>query len=81
MNSTSVVTALVDTNILVYRFDRRYPTKQAQATEALRHGIENDSIRLPHQAIVEFVAAVTRAKTSDGFPLLSPGEARREVVS
>ncbi len=71
--------SLIDTNVLVYRFDARYPEKQAIATEALRRGIEDESLRLPHQAIVEFVAAVTRVKASDGLPLLSPEDARREA--
>ena len=31
--------ALVDTNVLVYRFDPRFPTKQRAATELLREGI------------------------------------------
>lgn len=51
---------LVDTNILVYRFDDRFREKQKIAVEILRRGIIEDSVRLPHQAIVEFVAAVTR---------------------
>ena len=51
--------ALIDTNILVYRFDGRFPDKQMRATEILRRGIIEDSVRLPHQAILEFVAAVT----------------------
>lgn len=71
--------SLIDTNVLVYRFDARYPEKQAIATETLRRGIEDDSLRLPHQAILEFVAAVTRVKASDGLPLLSPEDARREA--
>jgi len=73
------VAALIDTNILVYRFDARFPDKQAKATEVLRKGIEEDTARLPHQAIVEFVAATTRLKTSDGVPLLSAQVARREA--
>jgi predicted nucleic acid-binding protein len=52
--------ALVDTNILVYRFDNRFPEKQKIATEILRRGIIENSVRLPRQAIVEFIAAVTR---------------------
>ena len=75
----SVVVALIDTNVLVYRFDARYPEKQTIATEVLRKGIEQDSVRLPHQAIVEFVAAVTRVKADDGLPLLSFEDARREA--
>lgn len=68
------VAALVDTNVLVYRFDARFPAKQAKATEILRAGIADGSVRLPHQAIVEFVAVVTRP-LRDGRPLLSREEA------
>lgn len=78
-NSTFAVTSLIDTNILVYRFDGRYPEKQTIATETLRRGIEGDSVRLPHQAIVEFTATVTRVKASDGLPLLPGEDARREA--
>jgi hypothetical protein len=53
------VAALVDTNVLVYRFDDSFAGKQKIATELLRRGIVQDSVRLPHHAI-EFVAAVTR---------------------
>jgi hypothetical protein len=34
------VPALVDTNVLVYRFDPRHPEKQRRATALLRGGIE-----------------------------------------
>jgi predicted nucleic acid-binding protein len=72
------VAALVDTNVLVYRFDPRFPEKQRVATELLRRGIADDAIRLPHQAILEFVAVATRP-IAGGAPLLPPGEARREA--
>jgi len=72
------VAALVDTNVLVYRFDPRFPDKQQIATDLLRRGIAEDSIRLPHQAILEFVALVTRP-IAGGRPLLLPEEARREA--
>jgi len=72
------VAALIDTNILVYRFDPRFPDKQRIASELLRQGIQKDSIRLPHQAIVEFVAVVTRPLIGER-PLLTPEEARREA--
>jgi predicted nucleic acid-binding protein len=72
------VAALVDTNVLVYRFDPRFPEKQRKATELLRGGIAEDSIRVPHQAVVEFVAATTRP-LGRGPPLLSPEVARREA--
>lgn len=70
--------ALIDTNILVYRYDPRFPEKQRIAAELLRRGIADDSIRVPHQAIVEFVAVVTRPLLA-GRPLLAPDEARREA--
>ena len=69
---------LIDTNLLVYRFDPRDPRKQEIATEFLRAGIASDSVRLAHQGIVEFVAAVTRGFGSRP-PLLSPQSAWREA--
>jgi predicted nucleic acid-binding protein len=72
------VAGLVDTNVLVYRFDPRFPLKQARATELLRGGITDRSLILPHQAVVEFVAAVTRPIA--GKPgLLTMDEAHREA--
>ncbi len=70
--------ALVDTNILVYRFDPRFPEKQAKARHLLRRGLADDALRLPHQAIAEFVAAVTRP-LKGGAPLLSVTDAVREA--
>jgi predicted nucleic acid-binding protein len=72
------VAALVDTNVLVYRFDGRFPAKQRKAVELLRRGILEDAVRLPHQAILEFVAAVSRPLPS-GDPILAPADARREA--
>lgn len=69
--------ALVDTNILVYRFDSRFTDKQKMATEILRRGILDDSLRLPHQAIVEFIAAVTRPIR--GHIILKQADALREA--
>jgi predicted nucleic acid-binding protein len=73
------VAALVDTNILVYRFDPRFPDKQARAIELLRTGITEDSIRVPHQALIEFIAATTKPLTRTGQSILSPEDARREM--
>ncbi len=70
--------ALVDTNVLVYRFDPRHPEKQRRATALLRDGIDEQTLYLAHQAIVEFVAAVTRP-LSGGRPLLTMAEAVRET--
>ena len=69
--------ALIDTNVLVYRFDARFPAKQRVATELLRRGIKEDSVRVPHQAIVEFVAATTRPIR--GHVILTLVEALREA--
>src|SRR6476646_9958765 len=38
------VAALVDTNILVYRFDNRFHEKQKIATDILRRGILENSV-------------------------------------
>ena len=69
--------ALVDTNVLVYRFDGRFPEKQKKATEILRRGIAEDSVRIPHQAVIEFVAAVTRPVR--GHVILKQADALREA--
>ena len=61
--------ALVDTNVLVYRYDPRFPEKQRRASALLRSGLEREEIQLSHQAIVEFVAAVSRSQR--GSPLCS----------
>jgi predicted nucleic acid-binding protein len=75
-------TALVDTNILVYRRDPRDPVKQRQAHECLRQGLEDNALILPHQALVEFVAAVTRPlKDLGGESLMSMRQALFEVNS
>ncbi len=75
--------ALVDTNVLVYRFDPRDPRKQRVAEALLREGVRRESIRVPHQAIVEFVAACSRPLRGGsplaGGSLLSPEDARREA--
>jgi predicted nucleic acid-binding protein len=73
------VAALIDTNILVYRYDWRFPAKQKVATELLRAGITDGSVLVPHQAIVEFVAATTRPLDGGVEALLDPLDARREA--
>jgi predicted nucleic acid-binding protein len=70
------VAALIDTNVLVYAYDPRFPAKQRVAGETLRLGIAEDSVRVPHQAIIEFVAATTRS-IRGGPSILRPAEARR----
>jgi len=72
------VAALVDTNVLVYRFDPRFPEKQRRATDLLRRGIADRTLMLAHQGIVEFVAATTRSLRGSA-PLLPPPDAWREA--
>lgn len=69
---------LVDTNVLVYRYDSRLASKQKIAEDLLLEGIAEGSLRVPHQAVVEFVNAVTRPIGGDP-PLLELAEARREA--
>jgi predicted nucleic acid-binding protein len=74
------VASLVDTNVLVYCFDPRFPEKQRLARELLRQGLVSEEIVLPHQAILEFVAAVTRPRSGlGGAPLLPVDQAYREA--
>lgn len=68
---------LIDTNILVYRYDHRFPHKQATASRVLREYIAAGTARVPHQAIVEFVAATTRGRPRER--LLEPAAALRET--
>lgn len=59
-SETDPMARLVDTNVLVYRFDPRDPVKQQRATELLEAGLRDRSLCLAHQSIVEFVAVMTR---------------------
>jgi predicted nucleic acid-binding protein len=72
------VAAIVDTNILVYRHDPRDLRKQRIAVELLRRGIDEQSVHVAYQAIVEFYATVTRRGRS-GVPLLDDAAAIREI--
>lgn len=71
---------LVDTNVLVYRFDPRFPVKQRVAEELLHSGASGQDLVLPHQAILEFVAAATRPRPDlQGAPLLDERDALQEA--
>ena len=69
--------ALIDTNIVIYRYDERFPEKQSIASDVLREGIVSGNVRIPHQVIVEFIAATTRGGPE--VRLLDPADARREA--
>lgn len=67
---------LIDTNILVYRFDPRDPVKQQIAQQVLRAGEASDALVFAHQTLVEFVAAVTRPRVELGdAPIMEHGDA------
>ena len=73
---------LVDTNVLVYRFDPRDRVKQARATDLLWAGIGSQSLCIAHQSILEFVSVVSKRRPSLGDrPLLSLAEALLEAES
>jgi predicted nucleic acid-binding protein len=72
------VASLVDTNILVYVFDRREHRKQHIASELLDRGVRERSLRVAHQSLIEFVSVVTRRRAGEA-PLLEPSEAWRET--
>jgi predicted nucleic acid-binding protein len=71
------VASLIDTSILVYCYDPSDARKRAMARELLRRGASAGSLRIPHQAMVEFVNAVTRRRTAG--PFLTPEEAWRQA--
>lgn len=72
--------SLVDTNVLVYRCDPRDPTKRQIADDLLRGNLAQDALVLPHQAILEFIAAVTRPRRDlGGAPLLPLPKALQEA--
>ena len=65
---------LVDTNILVYRFDPHHLRKKAIAEDLLLRGVPQGIVRVAHQSVFEFIAAVTR-RPKGAEPLLPLEEA------
>ena len=72
------VAALVDTNVLVYCYDRRNQQKQRIASELVDRGIAERSICISYQSIVEFYSVVTREIRGAG-PLLDKASAAHET--
>lgn len=62
MREGYLVATLVDTNILVYCCDPRDLRKREAAVDVLREGEASGELRIPHQALVEFVNSVTRLR-------------------
>jgi predicted nucleic acid-binding protein len=72
------VASLVDTNILVYRCDPRDLAKREAARVVLREGQGAGDLRIPHQALVEFVSTVIRLRA--GAPaLMTRADATRQA--
>jgi predicted nucleic acid-binding protein len=62
---------------MVYCYDPSDQRKRAIARDLLRRGASASELRIPHQAMVEFVNAVTRRRTAG--PFLSREEAWRQA--
>jgi predicted nucleic acid-binding protein len=75
------VAYVVDTNVVIYRHDARFPEKQAIAEGLFREGLASGEVRIPHQVIVEFVAVATRPLAATGARLFSDHDARRQAES
>ncbi|MGC9451635.1 MAG: PIN domain-containing protein [Oceanipulchritudo sp.] len=74
------MSCLLDTNILVYRFDPRDKAKQRKATTLIREHLESGTAHIAHQSLLEFVAATTRPLAGAGnVSLLDPQEAAWEA--
>ena len=58
--SADVSPAFVDTNVLVYAFDKGEPSRRDIARRLLEKLIDEDRIRLSTQVLQEFFVAVTR---------------------
>jgi predicted nucleic acid-binding protein len=78
MVSTGVA-RLIDTNVLVYRVDARFLEKQEAAADLLEETVRSGECRIPHQALLEFYAVVTRPLPGVKKSLLTPAEAREEI--
>jgi len=74
-NALSDMAGLVDTNILVYAYDKRDPEKRSRARDFLERGIEERSLVLSHQTVLEFVSVVSRPHRPQGQHLMPLEEA------
>jgi predicted nucleic acid-binding protein len=70
---------LIDTNVLVYLHDHRFPQKQTTAHDLIERLLRNDELRVAHQSLLEFYVATTRIRPALRRPLLSPEQARAQI--
>lgn len=73
------MTSLIDTNLLVYQYDHRFPSKQSRAVDLLRQVIAHESAAIPYQAVIEFLPAVTRPLATGSPGLLDRSHALRDA--
>ena len=50
----------IDTNILIYSYDKHEPEKQKRAQFLLKEGIQNDNVVISSQVLSEFFCTVTK---------------------
>src|SRR5258706_14616468 len=68
---------LIDTNVVVYAYDRGEPVKQKQAIKVLERLQDTQTGRLSTQVLAEFFSATTRGQ----HPILTVSKAIAEVAS
>lgn len=72
------MTRLIDTDVIVYRFDPRDKVKQGIATELMREGV--GQVVVPHQVLLEFFSVVTKPRADLGGQSLMSRKAAIERV-
>ena len=50
----------IDTNVLIYAYDKHEPEKQKRAQFLLKEGIQNDNVVISSQVLSEFYCTVTK---------------------
>lgn len=66
---------LVDTNVLVYAYDRSAPDKQRRALDVLDNLVVSDVGAISTQVLAELFVAVTRKIANPRIGISSPSEA------
>lgn len=50
----------LDTNIILYQFDKRDPKKQSRSLEILRDAAQRDNYSISYQVVQEFISVATK---------------------
>lgn len=59
----------LDTNVILYQFDKRDPEKQARSLEILREAALHDNCSISYQVVQEFIAVATKKEAIELDPL------------